>query len=938
MEAYCAPGSRFDKFKVHWGTPEQAREDLSGGGSYTHITLLATGRTGVRNLFKLSTESFATGFYNKPRIDLALLEELREGLLIGSGCLSSELQTRISLGQNEEALAYARMMKEKFGDAFFIEVMDHGFDRESNNIQPLVDIGESLDIRVVATNDCHYITREDHILHDAMLCLQTFAKITDEKRMRFDGDGYHLKSRREMEALALPVSSLDNTLWVAEQVGDYGDVFDHELRMPKWAEEKRADPNEILFQKFRDGLIERIELDDVDVFQEYMDRGRLELSVIRQGEFPDYFLVMDDLVGFAKRSGIRVMPRGSALGSLVLYCLGISDVDPIKEELLFERFLNPERVSLPDIDLDIQKSRREEVIDYAIATYGEAYCTRISTIGTIKAKKALNDSARVLGRPFGAGAKLARALPRAEFGRQPELSEADMSFVDDNEVWDLATRLEGLASASGVHASAFVISPVPVADVLPTFVPKRDSTAQATQWDMHAVEQLGLVKFDFLGSKTLDVIDDALKFAGVELPTQFDDPAIYELLSSGRTLGVFQLDGSGMRGLLKRMAPRKFGDIVALVSLYRPGPMGASAHTQYADRLNGKEMVHYPHPEFESSLRDILAPTYGVVVYQEQVMQILQRVCGYSLGQADLVRKAMGKKDRELLAGEYDRYSQGAEANGYGVEATARLWEILVPFADYAFNKSHAHGYALAAYSTAWLKLYHPEAFMSALLTHEGDIDSFPEYLGEVRRMGITILPPSINGGATWTPAEGGIHYGLASIKGVGEKAIASLQRKAPYSGWADFLRRAPKTSLNIGIVKALIGAGALDGFGSREGLLQLVDVHLEEASAERAELDVGETGFTARRFDIPDVAADYAERRRTEEETLGIGLSAAAGVVTVEQADRLGWAYLRKAIESNPGQSTIKITCGSWTMKIPNQVDLDGLRRALVPVGFVVE
>jgi len=924
LEAYVAPADRTHKSKVHWGTNDEGREAISGGGAYTHLTLLATGSTGVRNLFRLSSQSFTDGFYSKPRIDLDLLGSLSEGLVVGSGCLSGELLTRLSLGQREEAQAYVVRMKEMLGDNFFIEVMDHGFDRESMHLRTLSELAKQYGVRMVATNDSHYVAAGDALLHDAMLCLQTFSKLTDDKRMRFDGSGYYIKSRREMAALELPEESLDNTLWVAEQVTDVSDVFAHRDGMPKWDGDAEAE----LRAKIDGWLSGRP--------SEYTERATYELDVICTQGFADYFLVYADIIEFAKSKGISVGPgRGSAAGSVVAFALGITGIDPIHFGLLFERFLNKDRVSLPDIDVDFQASRRDEVYEYAINKYGADRCARILTVLRIEAKSALNDSARILGRPYGAGEELARALPREEGGRTPKLAEADLRHVSDTETWDLATRLEGLARGTGVHPSAFIISPVPLTDVLPTFVPSRDSDAVATQFDMHAVEALGLVKFDLLGLKTLDVIESAIGH-GAALPSGLEDVQTYSALSTGEALGCFQLDSPGMRSLLKRMGPRSVHDIAACIALYRPGPMGTDSHSRYADRRNGKEMVSYPHPDIASTVAPALAPTYGVVVYQEQVMQVLQLVCGYSLSQADVVRKIMGKKDRVLLAKERDGYLERSSKAGLSQESALALWDVLVPFADYGFNKSHAYGYAILSFWTAYLKTHYPREWMASLLSYTKTPEKLTEYLGEVERMRIPILPPDINGGASWTPTKEGIRYGIQSIRGVGPKVTPSLLRSAPYTSYDDFLQRAPKAALNVGVLKALAYSGALDSLGGREGLLEVLQSDAEKVVSDRANRRRGEVGFGRRRFLAPDLPVDWDLRERQEHSVLGVGLSVPDLVLQVpEGLSHEEWEYVRRAVDVSPGRSPITFRQRSWTYRTGVAGHRESLVRALVPLGI---
>jgi DNA polymerase-3 subunit alpha len=675
--------------------------------------------------------------------------------------------------------------------------------------------------------------------------------------------------------------------------------------------------------------------------EEYEERLVEELSVIEPAGFSTYFLVMGDIVRWARDQGIWVGPgRGSGGGSLVSYLLGCTGLDPVAHELFFERFLNPERIAPPDLDIDFQASRREEVIQYAVEKYGQERVARIVTIGTIKAKNALRDSARVLGRPHDVGTRLTWSLPSARAGRMPSLSEADMSKVDDTEVFDLATRLEGLSRSSGVHASGLVISPVPLTEVLPIFVTtKKHGSQVATQFDFKTVEKLGLVKLDPLGLQMGDVILSALQMSNGRLPDGLDDPLTYELLRSGETRAVFQLDSPGMRSLLKRLAPRDFSDIAACIALYRPGPMGVDAHTQYADRRNGREAVSYPHPELRDALSDSLGRTQGVIVYQEQVMSALRTVCGYSLAQADLVRKAMGKKDRELLAAEYEQFHRKGLENGFSEEALASLWAALIPFADYGYNKAHAYGYGMLAYWTAYLKAHYPEAYMAACLTFEGggEESKSQEFITEAGRMGIAILPPSVNGGLTWTPdGAGGIYYGLTTIKGVGEAAALPIVRNAPYRSWEDYLRRVPQIGLNSGTVRALAASGAFDVLGAREAILSVADTHLIGVTQEREELRKGERGFGRRSFDLPEVAPDWAQRRDDERRLLGTELSAEGLVLKAPSGlTQEHWDYVDRVVRANPGASVVVLIQGSWRLRLPVRCNRDVVRTALRGVGF---
>lgn len=917
LEAYVAPGSATHRGQTFWGRPEQRRQDLSGSGSYTHLTLLAESAIGVRNLFRLSSRSFTEGFYQKQRIDLGMLSSHQEGLIILSGCLSGELLTRLALGQIQEAQAYVANMKDRFGDRFYIEVMDHGFPEESVHLPSLELLGREHNVPLVATADTHYVGKENSQLHDAIVCVGTRSQLSDPNRMAFSGSGYYLKSRAEMDELSLPARALSTTVEIAERVGDYRDAFSGDRRMPELGIE---DPDGELRTLLDAALTGRP--------AEYHERVERELSVIIGEGFSDYFLVTRDAIQYAISVGIWVGPgRGSVAGSLVAFLLGITGLDPMEHGLYFERFLNEARVSLPDIDTDFQANRRSEVFAYLIDKYGADKCARIGTIGKIGAKKAIEDATRVLGEPWLTGQDMKQKLPRPEAGREAPLSSirSSVDYQDPSEaaIYGLAEQLEGLARGTGMHAGGFVISPIPISEVIPTFIPGRKDLQICTQFDMKSVEELGLVKIDFLGLSMGDVIDSALRMSDSRLPTELNDSRTFDLLREGDTRAVFQLDSVGMRSLLRRMGPRNFGDIAAVLALYRPGPMGANAHTQYADRLNGKEVVRYPHPDLSGPLQGVLGPTYGVIVFQEQVMSALQAVCGYSLAEADLVRKAMGKKDRALLGAEHARFLSGGKANGYSDAALNALWNVLVPFADYSFNKAHAYGYAILAYWTAYLKAHYPKEYMAAVLSFEEDPVKATEQIAELSRMNIPVLPPSINGGANWTPGKEGLHYGLTSIKGVGEKVAGPLLGKAPYHSWTDYLRRVPKGALNSGVLKALIQSGALDTLGSREGLLEVFERDVELALQERVAFRKGDYGFGARNYDVPVRPADYANRARLERSLLGTELSAEAVVLSpIGALDEAAWRHLRNLAVARPGHSVLRVRSSSWELTTDLRVD----------------
>jgi len=929
MEAYCAPG-------YERASERSKAEGYSGSGAYSHLTIHAQTSEGLRNLFRLSSQAYSEGFYYKPRIDLQQLDGLKQGLVVSTGCLSGELSVRLQQEDYDGADAYVSWMRDHFQDNFYIELMEHGFEREQVVLKRLLEVAKRHGVPTLGTNDSHYVGPADSILHDAMLCLQTRARLSDENRMRFDGSGYYLKARAEID---LPKEALDNTLVFAERIEEYD--FSYPQRMPR---SKYPDPV---------AELERRLLAVYPGDAEHQERRWREFDTICKLGFPDYFLVLADLIGKARLTATRFGPgRGSAGGSLVAYDLGITELEPITHDLLFERFLNEDRISLPDIDIDIDDTRREEFLNLVREEYGEANTAHIGTIGTIGAKAALKDSARVLGYSFQTGTELTWALPRAEFGRQPALSDANWSKSPVHpdvqvDVLRLAEPLEGLARQPGVHASGFIISPEPLIDYLPTWN-KAGKGPAVTQWDQHAVEALGFVKFDFLGVKTLGVIDDCVRLLSEQVhggtaprlvcdPEGCADQRTFDLLAGGFSTGTFQLDGSGMQRLLQELLPRTIHDLAAVLALYRPGPMGTNAHREYAARKNGRSGVVYPHPELRSKLAPVLGSTYGLFVYQEQVMKALQVVCGYTLKEADEVRRIMGKKQRDKLLDEEVRFYEHATIRGDISEAAAKsLWETLVPFADYGFPKAHAYGYGYVAYWTAFLKANHPKEWFASLLTKEEDPDKITEYINEVRRMGYAVLPPDINeSSAVWTPTESGVRYGLATIKGVGEKVIASLSAGVPYDNWADYLRRAPSAARRTNIVNALCQAGAYDSFGSREGLLNVYVRHLEEAANEREALRTGQRPLFPSRYEIPSLGAEWDVRKRGEIATLGVAVSEPPLHVSCPVSLSIeDWRHVREMIEKHPGSAALTIHCGGWEMH-KGLVSPENFLKSVAPLGI---
>ncbi|MGH3383473.1 MAG: DNA polymerase III subunit alpha [Nocardioidaceae bacterium] len=845
-EAYLTPGtSRFERRRVQWGGG--GRDDVSGGGAYTHITLLAETTEGMHNLFRMSSYASLEGYYFKPRMDRDLLQRYGKGLIATTGCPSGEVQTLLRLGKYDEAVASAAEFRDLFGAGnYYLELMDHGLGIERDIRADLLKLGKALDLPLVATNDLHYTRPEDAEGHAALLCVQSGSTLADPNRLKFDADDFYLKTAAEMRDVWRDFpEACDNTLLIAERCNV--EFAEGRNLMPRFPVPDGETEETWFVSEVEAGLARRY---PAGITPAVRERADTEIATILQMGFPGYFLVVSDFINWAKRQGIRVGPgRGSATGAIVAYALGITDLDPLVHGLLFERFLNPERVSMPDIDIDFDERRRGEVIRYCTEKYGDERVAQIVTYGTIKAKQAVKDSSRVLGFPFAMGDRVTKAMPPAVMGKDVPLSgifdpehkryaEASEfrqlydSDVDVRRVVDTATKLENLKRQWGVHAAGVIMSSEPLIDVIPIMRREQDG-AIITQFDYPSCETLGLLKMDFLGLRNLTVIDDSLlnvrSNRGIDIDLEglgLDDAATYELLARGETLGVFQLDGGPMRQLLRQMRPDSFEDIAAVLALYRPGPMGANSHTNYALRKNGKQEITPIHRELEEPLKEILAPTYGLIVYQEQVMEIPQKLAGYSLGKADLLRRAMGKKKREVLDAEFEGFRDGMLANGYSKHAIQTLWDILVPFSDYAFNKSHTAGYGLVSYWTAFLKANYPAEYMAALLTSVRDSkDKMAIYLNECRRMGIKVLPPDVNeSDANFTPVGTDVRFGMTAVRNVGrnvvEAIVGSREEKGRFTDFDDFMSKVPPLACNKRVIDSLIKAGAFDSLGHRRRAL----------------------------------------------------------------------------------------------------------------------
>ncbi|TCJ36586.1 DNA polymerase III subunit alpha [Parafrankia sp. BMG5.11] len=861
IEAYLAPESRHHKRPVLWGErsqrdvdPSGEGGDVSGGGAYTHMTMLAENAAGLRNLFRLSSVASIEGYYRKPRMDHELVSQHSEGIIATTGCPSGEVQTRLRLGQFDKALAAAATYQEVFGaDNFFLELMDHGLPIERSVRQGLLDIGKKLGLRPLATNDSHYVTQDQAGSHEVLLCVGTGKRLDDPSRFKFDGSGYYLKSPEEMRGLwdsEVP-GACDSSLLIAERVGSYDEVFQFVDRMPRYPVPEGETQLSWLRKEIDRGLTWRF---PAGVPADVVERVEYEVGVIDKMGFPAYFLVVADICQFARDRGIGLGPgRGSATGSMIAYILGITELNPIEHALIFERFLNPERISPPDIDLDFDERRRGEVIRYITEQYGEDRVAQINTFGTIKAKAAIKDSCRVLGYPYALGDKISKAMPPDVMGkgiplvgifdpkheRYSEASEIRALYeadADIKKIIDTARGLEGLTRGTGVHAAGVILCAEPLLDVLP--IHRRDADgAIITGFPFPQCEEMGLLKMDCLGLRNLTVIGDAIdsvkRNRGVDIDLStlpLEDDKAYELLARGDTLGVFQLDGGPMRNLLRLMAPTKFGDIAAVLALYRPGPMAANSHIEYADRKNGRKEINPIHPELAEALEPILGETYHLVVYQEQVMAIARELAGYSLGGADLLRRAMGKKKKEILDKEFARFSAGMKEQDYTEAAVQALWDVLVPFSGYGFNKSHTAGYGVVSFWTAYLKANYPAEFMAALLTSVGDDkDKMAVYLAETRRMGIEVLPPDVNESDLRFGAVGeSIRFGLGAVRNVGENVVALIvaarERKGAYESFADFLQKVDIGVCNKRTIDSLIKAGAFDSLGHHRRVL--VNVH----------------------------------------------------------------------------------------------------------------
>ncbi|MDN5582276.1 MAG: DNA polymerase III subunit alpha [Corynebacterium sp.] len=926
IECYMAPESRLIKDRVRWGEPDQKRNDVAGGGYYLHQTMMAENATGLRNLFRLSSLASYEGQVSKyPRMDAEIVAEHADGIIATTGCPSGDVQTRLRLGQFDKALEAAAMWQDIYGrDNYFLELMDHGLEIEKRVRDELLEIGRKLDLPPLVTNDCHYVLQKQAKPHEVMLCVQTGATMDEPtldqggRRFAFSGDGYYIKSAEELRSYWDPIvpDGCDNTLWIAERVQDYGEVWEEHThdRMPKYDVPEGHTPTSWLRREVAEGLTERFNGGEVP--KEYLDRADYEIDVIDMKGYPSYFLVVADLIKHARSIGIRVGPgRGSAAGALVAYALTITNIDPIDHGLMFERFLNPERPSAPDIDIDFDDRRRGEMIRYAADNWGQDKVAQVITFGTVKTKQALKDAARAHhGQPgFQIADRITKTLPPAQAAKDIPLS----GIMDPNhdryqeaaeirtlietdpvvkEIYDDALGLEGVVRQAGVHACAVIMASVPLLDHIPMWKRQQDG-AIITGWPYPACEAIGLLKMDFLGLRNLTVIGDCIenikKNRDEDLDLEgltTDDPQSYELLARGDTLGIFQLDSGGMQELLKRMRPTGFNDIVAALALYRPGPMGVGAHWDYADRKNGRKPIEPIHPELAEALQDILEETYGLIVYQEQIMRISQKVANYTAGQADGFRKAMGKKKPEVLAKEFENFEAGMKSNGFSDAAIKTLWDTILPFAGYAFNKSHAAGYGLVSFWTAYLKEHYTAEYMAALLTSVADKkDKSAIYLADCRHLGINVLSPDVNeSDYTFKPVGQDIRFGLGAVRNVGEDVVDSIvatrKEKTPFQDFSDYLDKIDATACNKRVTESLIKAGAFDSLGHpRKGLMLVFEDAVDSVTSTKKAAARGQYDLfsgldavedDAFKVDVPDQHWERKHELTLEREMLGLYVS----------------------------------------------------------------
>ena len=978
-EAYMAHDHRTERIARRGRMDDNGGTDEGGRKQYYHLTLLAENNEGYRNLIQLSSLAFLEGYHYKPRIDWELLEKYSSGLIATTGCLGGHVLQSVLNGDVKGATQKAGRLQDIFGkDNLFVEVQDHGLASQHRTNPTLIEIAQKIGAPLIATNDSHYVNQADHEAHDALLCVQTGAFMRDADRFKFEGTEHYLKSADEMRRLWREVpDACDNTLWVAERANVEIELGTY--RLPVFPIPARfATDTEYLEHLTWEGAKKRW---GDNLPQDVVERVSFELGVISQMGFSSYFLIVWDLIRHAKESGIRVGPgRGSAAGCAVAYCLRITELDPLKYDLLFERFLNPSRISMPDIDMDFDSRYRDEMIRYAAEKYGRDHVAQIITFSTIKSRNAVRDAARVLGYEYGVGDRIAKAMPPLNQGRDTPLqwclekseehaegysqAQALRDMVETDEVAarvvEVARGLEGLKRSDGIHAAAVVITPEPLTTYLPIQrKPVGDLKAEeapiVTQYEMHGVEDLGLLKMDFLGLRNLDVITDTVEMIRRQRDPDFDidnvpldDQLTFALLGRGETIGVFQLESPPMRALLRSMKPTSFEDVSAVLALYRPGPMSVNMHYDYADYKNKRKEPEYFHPEAKELLHD----TFGLMVYQESMMRVAQKFAGYDLAQADNLRKACGKKDVKAMEKEEVGFIEGCERTGYGRALGEQLFAVIRKFADYAFNKSHTFGYGLISYQTAYLKAHFPVEYIACLLTSvKGNYEKAAVHLADARALGITVVNPDINRSesdftAFTSDGQRTIVFGLSAVRNVGEGLVdlvlAERDANGPFESFHDFASRVPDQALNKRAIESLIKAGAFDALGHpRRGLLMVHEAIIDSAIVTKRERERGvmslfgeiESEDGSGWSDEIAVPADVFEKKdqlRHEKEMLGLYISDHP-LMGVEAA-------LRRRVESTiadlEGRDDGPVTIGGIVTKLAHRFTKKGDRMAT----FVLE
>ncbi|QEM67598.1 DNA polymerase III subunit alpha [Geobacter sp. FeAm09] len=859
-EVYLAPESRFSK------------EAKGISDAAYHLILLCQNLEGYKNLSYLTSAGYKEGFYYRPRIDREILKEHSAGLIALSACLKGEVAMQCGRNKMEEAVATARWYSEVFEDRYYIELQENTLAEQDVVNKRLLEVAAELQLPLVATNDCHYLNREDARAHEVLLCIQTGKTMSDPTHMKFTADEFYVKSPEEMaRAFSYAPEAIANTVAIAGRC-ELELPLGKEYFFPHFEPPAGKTHDEMLEHLATEGLKERMvtilaKYPDMSLErqQAYFDRLRIELDCIRQMQFPAYFLIVSDFINWAKDHGIPVGPgRGSAAGSLVAYAIKITDLDPMPYNLLFERFLNPERISMPDIDVDFCMDRREEVIQYVVGKYGRERVCQIITFGTMKAKAVVRDVGRALNMTYGDVDRIAKLVPDdlnmtldKALKLEPQLNELAAADPQVKDLLETAVCLEGLARHAGTHAAGVVVAPRQLEEFLPVYKDQKTGSIN-TQYSMKYVEMVGLVKFDFLGLKNLTVIQNAVKLVREGKDPEFDitrlrddDQASYDLISSGNTTGIFQLESSGMKEMLVKLKPSCFEDVIAACALYRPGPLGCGMVDEFIERKHGRQKVVYDLPQLEPILKD----TYGVIVYQEQVMQISRTLAGYSLGRADLLRRAMGKKDPAVMAKEKEPFLAGAKAQGLDLKKAEAIFDQMAKFAEYGFNKSHSAAYALIAYQTAYLKSYYPVEFMAALLTCDMDnTDKVVKSIGDCREQGIEVLPPDVNkSGLSFTVVGNSMRFGLGAVKGIGTGAVEAIleaRAEGPFKDIYDFCERVDMRRANKKVFEALIKCGAFDSTGAfrmalMEGLEQAMaygqKIQEEKASAQVSLFDTAE-------------------------------------------------------------------------------------------------